>query len=654
MHIKTAAAGAAACLVAVPVTLYAQNAPKADDPLSEVVVTASRAGDGVRSDLLGASFTVIDPADLEGRQIRIVSDVLRDVPGIAVSRTGAVGGLTQVRLRGAEGNQTLVLIDGIKASDPYAGEFDFATLIADDVARVEVLRGQQSALYGSDAIGGVINYITLTGKEMPGTRLRVEGGSFGTADLSARTAGVAGPLDYSLSAGYQSTDGTPTSRFGSRDLGSDNTAASARLIYSASDDARIKAVVRYSRTKADTNDQDFNYPPGPTYGFVIDTPGSFYKNRALYSLLRGELDTFGGNWSHALQVQGVDSKRDGFDDNEPSYGDDGARQRYSYETTVRFGSDAVKQSVTGALDYERETFQNRSPFLTEEQSMERSLTTKGVVVQYDATINDRIGLGAALRYDDNSRFDSDTTYRLQASYLFDSGTRLHAAAGSGTKNPGIFELYGYDPDTFIGNPNLKPEKSHGWEAGIEQRFLDDRARIDVTWFDSRLKDEIFTVYDTSYVFSSPANKTAESTQKGVEVSFEARLGGAWRLDASYTHLDAKELDTLTGRMVEEVRRPPNIASLNIGWRGLEAQRLGLDFTVRYNGEQYDNNYTMVVATPRVQLDSYTLVNLGADYRFTDNFQLYARVENLLDETYEEVFTYRTPGRAEYAGVRFSF
>lgn len=286
--------------------------------------------------------------------------------------------------------------------------------------------------------------------------------------------------------------------------------------------------------------------------------------------------------------------------------------------------------------------------------MERSLTTKGAVVQYDATINDRIGLGAALRYDDNSRFDSDTTYRLQASYLFDSGTRLHAAAGSGTKNPGIFELYGYDPDTFIGNPNLKPEKSHGWEAGIEQRFLDDRARIDVTWFDSRLKDEIFTVYDTSYVFSSPANKTAESTQKGVEVSFEARLGGAWRLDASYTHLDAKELDTLTGRMVEEVRRPPNIASLNIGWRGLEAQRLGLDFTVRYNGEQYDNNYTMVVATPRVQLDSYTLVNLGADYRFTDNFQFYARVENLLDETYEEVFTYRTPGRAEYAGVRFSF
>jgi vitamin B12 transporter len=642
-----------ACLLVASFAASAQNARGNDDPLSEVVVTATRAGEGIRSDLLGSSFTVLDPADIEQRQVRIVSDVLRDVPGIAVSRSGGVGSPTQVRLRGSESNQALVLIDGIKASDPYAGEFDFATLIADDVARVEILRGQQSALYGSDAIGGVINYITLTGKEMPGTRLRLEGGSFGTADLSARTAGLAGPLDYSLSAGYRDTDGTPTSRFGSRDLAAENQAASAKLIYSISDDARIKAVARYSHTEADTNDQDFNFPPGPTYGFVVDTPGSYYKNRALYGLLRGELDTFGGNWSHALQAQGVGSKRDGFLNDDPSYGDDGGRQRYSYETTVRFGGGAVKQSVTGALDYARETFQNRGPFLTDEQARERSLTTRGAVVQYDATIDDRIGLGAALRHDDNNRFDSDTTYRLQGSYLFDSGTRLHAAAGSGTKNPGVFELYGFDPDTFIGNPDLKPEKSHGWEVGIEQRLFDNRARIDVTWFDSRLRDEIFTVYDANFVFSSPQNKAQDSKQKGVEVSLAARVAEQWRIDASYTYLDATEFDSATQRMVEEVRRPSNIASLNVGWRGLE-NRAGLDLTVRYNGSTLDINYTIVVPTHFVRLDSYTLVNLGGDFRITNKVQVYARVENLFDEQYEEVFTFRAPGRAEYAGVRFSF
>src|SRR5690606_5503386 len=164
-----------------------------------MVVTASRSREAVAVNKLGASGTVLDSEAQDQRQTRIVSDILRDVPGVAVNRTGAVGGLTQLRLRGSEGNHVLVLIDGIKASDPYYGEFDFATLIADPEARVEVLRGQQSSLYGSDAIGGVIQYLTLTGKEAPGFSARVEGGSFNTLTGSARAAGVSGDLDYSVS-----------------------------------------------------------------------------------------------------------------------------------------------------------------------------------------------------------------------------------------------------------------------------------------------------------------------------------------------------------------------------------------------------------------------------------------------------------------------
>src|SRR5690606_20374438 len=141
------------------------------------------------------------------RETRVVSDILRDVPGVAVNRTGAVGGLTQIRIRGTEGNHVLVFVDGIKASSPYQGEFDFGTLIADDAARIEVLRGQQSALYGSDAIGGVINYTTLSGREAPGIRLRAEGGSFGTYNGTARIAGTAGDtFDYALSGSFFHTD----------------------------------------------------------------------------------------------------------------------------------------------------------------------------------------------------------------------------------------------------------------------------------------------------------------------------------------------------------------------------------------------------------------------------------------------------------------
>ena len=637
MKNKTSMVGAAACLFAIPVC-----APAAEDALTDVVVTATRAGDGVRADLLGASFTVIGPKDMEERQIRIVSDVLRDVPGVAVNRTGGVGGMTQVRMRGAEGNHTLVLIDGIKASDPYYGEFDFATLTADDVAKVEVLRGQQSALYGSDAIGGVVNYITLTGQEAPGTRLRVEGGSFGTVDASARTAGVSGPLDYSLSAGYQSTDGTPTSRFGDRDLASDNTLASAKLIYSPSDEARIKAVVRYSHTEADTNEQPFS---GPFAGYAMDGDG-YYTNRALYALVRGELDVLDGRWSHALSAQGVDSERRAYSSGALEFGNNGERQRYSYESTLRFGSESFAQRITAAYDYEREELQNRSLFLSDAQAQQRTATTKGLVAQYDASISEHIGLGAALRHDSNDRFEDATTYRLQASYRLDSGTRLHAAAGTGVKNPGYFELFGFDPDSFQGNPNLKPEKSRGWEAGVEQAFAGGRAKIDVTYFNSRLRDEIsFTL--TPDFLSTYENLDFDSKQTGVEIALAARVNDTWRIDASYTYLDAKQGGE------EEVRRPPHAGSLNVAWRGLADRRLGAALTVRYNGSMLDNDFRTFTSPP-VRLSSFTLVNLGGDFRVSDALQVYARVENLLDEDYEEVFTFRTPGRGAYAGARFSF
>jgi vitamin B12 transporter len=642
------AASVAALLPAV--SAFAQgprstSAPESADPLDLIVITATRANEGVRADLLGSSFTVLQPEDLQQRQTRYLSDILRDVPGVSVSRSGSLGGVTQVRLRGTEANHTLVMIDGMEASDPYYGEFDFAALITDEVARVEVLRGQQSALYGSDAIGGVINYITLSGRDAPGGRVRAEGGSFGTKDVSARYAGVAGAFDYALSAGFTDTDGFPVSRVGSRDLGSENGVVSGRFEYAPTETFRVKAIARYSRTEGDTNDQDFDFPPGPTFGFVVDSD-DHYKNRAVYGLVRGELDTFDGRWTHALSAQGVDASRDSFSGGAFDYGDNGKRTRYSYESTVRFGSEKFAQTLTGAFDHERENFQNLGAFLTPEQSIDRQITNKGAVLQYDAHIDDRIGLGAAIRHDDNDRFDNDTTYRLQASYKLRGGTRLRAAAGTGIKNPGIFELFGFDPGSFIGNPNLKPEKSRGWEVGADQSFADGAAFVGVTYFNSRLEDEIFTAFLPNFD-ATVLNRQTDSTQKGIEVFAQARLAPAWRIDGAYTYLDSEE------NGVEEVRRPPHIASVNIAWRAPE-DRMGVALTVRYNGSTNDNNFTLLSTEPFMRLSAYTLVNLGMDYKVTDGLQVYGRVENLLDENYEEVLTYRSAGRGAYAGARFTF
>ncbi len=643
MRYSVSRAAVAAAFLACPGAGFAAETSSDE----EVIVTASRAPAGIPRDQLGASVTVVDPVDLQLRQTRLISDLLRDIPGVSVARSGAVGGLTQIRIRGTEANHTLVLIDGIEVSDPFQGEFDFASLIADEVARVEVLRGQQSALYGSDAIGGVINYLTLSGSDAPGVRGRVEGGSFGTYEVSVRAAGSDDRFDYALNGTVQNTDGVPTARFGSRDVGAEIAAASGRLSYRVTDELTIRAAGRYSHTNAESNGTDFVWG-SPTYGFVVDTD-DYYTYEALYGLVAADLTLLGGAWTHTLSLQGVDAVRDNFAFDAFNYGSEGSRVKGSYVTAYRFGSDALQHTLTGALDYERENFRNVAPYLTGEQSRERHIENVGLVAQYDLLIGDSIGIGAAVRHDDNDRFDNATTYRIQGSYLFESGTRLHAAAGSGIKNPGIFELFGYDPDTFIGDPNLKPERSTGWETGIEQLFMDGRARLDVTYFDSELRDEVYTNFVCDAVFncvSVPVNLATTSKQKGVEVSAEALLGDAWRVFISYTYLDAEE------NGVEEVRRPRHSGSFNLSYVDPD-DRFSGTLTVRYKGETTDNFFG-ALGSETVELPDYTLVNLAADVRVTDSVRVYARVENVFDEDYEDVFTYATAGRAAYAGVRAGF
>jgi len=623
---------------------------QSDSVPENVVITASRLG-GVRSDLLGSSATVLQPVDLEDRQIVVVSDALRDIPGVAVSSTGPIGQFTQVRIRGAEANHTLVFIDGIKATDPFFGEFLFESLITDDVARVEVLRGEQSALYGSDAIGGVVHYITATGAEAPGFRAHAEGGSFGSALATARFAGMENGFDYALSGAYQRTDGVPDNPSGTRRLGSENTNLSGKFSYALSDNFRLNAIARYVMLNVDANEQDFNFPPAPTFGFEVDSNGS-YKNHTFYGLVGAEYDALDGRFKNALTFQGLNANRDGYGlSGAPAgmrtSGDEGSRLRASYVGALDFGSTDFAQKLTAAVDWEREYYRNTDPSGFADTSQRHS-DNYGFVGDYDVVIEDRVSLGAAVRYDKNYRFEDAVTYRVQASYRFDFGLRPHAAAGSGIKNPGIYELYGFTPGpgSFIGNPNLKPEKSDGWEVGLEQTLFDGMARANVTYFNSTLRDEIFTVFLPPTFAASPQNATTNSTREGVEASVSARLGQQWRLDLAYTYLHAVE------NAQQEVRRAPNIASLNLAWREPQ-DRFGANLTVRYNGSQMDNNFTLA-GPPHVKLPSFTLVNLGADYRLNDTFQLYGRVDNLLDKKPEEVYTFRGIGRAFYAGIRAGF
>ena len=640
-----------ALAAATPALAQNSDSANAVKPGDEIIVTASRSGEGIAANQLGSSVTVIDNEALQQRQTRIISDVLRDVPGVAVSRTGAIGGLTQIRVRGAEGNHVLVLIDGIEAADPYHGEYDFGTLIADPAARIEVLRGQQSSLYGSDAIGGVINYITLSGREDPGLSARLEAGSFGTISGGARAAGATDSFDYAISGSYYGTDGTPTSRFGTRKVGSESIGASAKANWAPSDNFKLTGVLRYSFTDADTNNSE-NNPANPFFGYTVDSPGVHYKNEAFYGLLSAQFTALDGRWVNTLSGQFADTTRKGYNAAGFDYGDKGQRYKGSFTSSLSFGTEAVKHRLTGAVDVEREEFQNTtpssgSPF--DAFTGKRSTDNIGIVGQYELVAGD-LALGASVRRDENNRFDDVTTWRVQGSYRLPTGTRVRGAYGTGVKNPGYYELYGFSDGRYIGNPNLKPEKSEGWEAGLEQSFgANDWATVGVTYFDAKLKDEIYTTYPAPTFVATPSNRTMLSKQHGIEAFVSARPIQQIRLDATYTYLNAKE------RGIEEVRRPKHIASFNATIFSAD-ERFAGTLSVRYNGRQRDVTFTdpTYATSPVVSLKEYVLVNLNADYKISETIAIFGRVENLINEDYEEVFSFATPGRAAYGGVRVRF
>jgi len=626
-----------AAVVCLPSVAIAQEAPS-----ENIIVSASRAGNPVEMSHYTGSVTILTGEDLEQRQARDIADVLRDVPGVAVSGTP---GQTQVRMRGSEGNHVLVLADGIEISDPFAGEFDFGTLQAEIGARVEVLRGAQSALYGSDAIGGVIAYRSAAGCDVPGLSAFVEGGSNATFDAGARAAFCGDKAQGSINATFVSTDGTPNARGGTREIGRDGLTLSGQGSTELAPGFELRASGRYVATKGDYNDQDFN-PTSPTLGLVIDSPGLHYENEAIYALVGARAELLDGRWTHDLSAQIADVRRDSFVGDSRLYGSKGQRLKGSYVTSIEFGGPAFTHQLSFAADIEREKYRNTDPYGYAFTGV-RTSRNIGLVGEYRAN-SDRFDFAAAVRRDINNRFADVTTFSVSGGAEIADGTRLRAAGGSGIKNPGYYELYGYIDGQFIGNSSLRPEKSSGWEVGIDQSLADGALRLSATWFDSTLKNEIFTDYPAPDYIATPANRATNSTRKGLELSARARFGRQVTFDASYSWLDAKEGGA------REVRRPTNIASAALNWSAPD-DAASATVVVRYNGSARDLAFTDPSFIPVVaELGDYTLVNLAGEVKLAPSIRLFGRIENLFDEGYEQVFSFVSQGRSAIIGIRSNF
>ena len=609
--------------------------------LERVIISGSRT-EATLADT-GSAVSIIAAEELELRQIRFVSDALRTVPGVAVSRLGPAGTQTQVRIRGAEANHTVVLIDGVKINDPFTSEVDFAHLLSAQIDRIEILRGPQSVLYGSEAIGGVISIFTKRG--MPGVQVdaSAEGGSFSTASGSAAVRGATQTVNYALSASALTTDGTNVSRFGSEDDGYRNRTLYARAGWAPVSGASLDASLRYRDSRSTFDPQDFGFPPGPTFGLIIDGDRRSEGDQ-LDAKLRGRLTS--GMLEHQLGFARTQTEEDTFADGVFSNGFEGKRTRFDYQGTWRFGGVSTPQALTFAAEHERQQFESKGPSPTSAQNQIRDNNKTGFAAEYRVRLPSLTALTLSARRDNHQLFEDATTYRITAAQPLGQRVKLRASVGTAIANPTFFELFGFISGSFDPNPNLKPEKSRGFDSGADFAIADG-GRLSITYFNADLEDEIAGTFDSTTFRSSVTNLSGKSRRRGFEAEAQYSPSANLTLWVAYTYTDAKQPDGQA-----EVRRPRHVGSAAITY-ALPKASGAITLAVDHNGSQQDFDFRSFSAA-RVALRDYTLVRVAGYYSMSRNVSLTARVENLLDQDYEEVFSYRPSGRAYFAGLQARF
>jgi vitamin B12 transporter len=612
----------------------------------EVVVTANRVE--TPANQVGSSVAVLTSEQLEQRQTTFVADALRDTPGVAVSRSGPVGALTQVRIRGAESSHTLVLIDGIEANDPALGsEFDFAHLLAEDVETVEILRGPQSALWGSDALGGVVNVITKKGSGPLSFTSKVGAGRYDTNQASASLGAGTDTFNYSAGLAYYRDRGINVADNGSEDDGYKNISASMKAGATPMENLSLDIVGRYTAATSESDMQDFSFPPGPAFGRLIDSEDET-KVDQFYGLAQAKLDLFDGMWQQRVRGALTDTDNKFERDNNRLNTTDGEKLKFDYQSSLFFETPELANAthvVTLAAEREEEDFKQRGASRDAPENQSQETDNNGYVGEYQVSLWEQLFMTGSVRHDDNDRFENENTWRTTAAYLLPATeTRLHGSWGKGVKNPTFTELFGFFPGTFIGNPSVRPEESRGYDIGVEQSLWGGRAGIDVTFFKQNLKDEILTVFDPDTFLTTVVNQSGTSDRKGLEVSgFVQPLQGL-DVHASYTYTDAEDPDGS-----EEPRRPEHLASLVTNYR-FPGDRAGVNVGIHYNGDMKDFNFRTLPSST-VTLEDYTLVNVRAYYNVTKKIRVFGRIENALDDDYEEVFGFNTAGRTWFMGVR---
>ena len=589
--------------------------------LDELIVSSTRLETAVTRS--PASVTVISRDEFAERQIVQVGDALRYVPGLNIVQTGAPGQLTSVFTRGLTSEATQVMIDGIPVNQGLAGLYNFSDLTSENIERIEVVRGPQSSLYGPRAGAGVINILTRTGGIDPVNTLTLEGGSYGTFRETATTSGSTGPLDYFASFNHLDTDNDrPNNEYR-------YTSGTVKLGWQPSDRFRLSTLVLYSL--ADTGN------PG-----VITNPKPLDNLLTERWLVAPKIEWDATNWWHHTLIVSVDHERQVNNPNQDGFvGPTRAlfkRWQVDYQNVVE-AADWL-QIVSGYF-YSRVETEQEQPFIAAGSTLLSDKTENHAgFIQLEARPTKDLTLLASGRFDHFSQSGDILTGRLAANYIVPKvGTILRSSAATG------FSPATSQDKIFGNNFDLDPNETTGWDVGIEQPFCDNKVVAGVTYF----HNEASNIIGFDNLFNT-FNLGSARTQ-GIETFLRLEPIKNLYLSLNYTYLDAEKTSSEDIQQPDGARlarRPRNHFTGSIRYRWFDRLQTGMEL------ESVSGREELSFGAANFDIEDYTTVRLTADFEVCKGFHVTARIENLLDEEYSEVFGYPSLGRGFYGGVHLKF
>ncbi len=590
--------------------------------LPPVIATATKIE--IPRDENAASATVIDAKTIEEKQLRTVLDALRTVPGLDIVQTGGPGGTTSAFIRGGSSSQTLVLIDGVQVNSPTLGQYNFANLTTDNIERIEVIRGPQSTLYGADAVGGVIQIFTKTGRGPLSGTFSVEGGSFDSYRESFNLMGSEKRVDYSFSASRFDSKGFSKAEAGSERDGYENTSLSSRIGLHLTETALVDWSVRYSDAKVDVDGFANTAPFNPIDNFATQENVAFSSALSFSSQILE-------SWRQKLQFSYQEEDSEG-KDVVPGFNNfkiETQGQTFDWQHDLSLG-----QYNNLILGYESETLSGKNKSTP---GFDKTLRNKAIYALNQFRLAPVI-FNVGLRLDDSSQFGNKTTYKTELAYLYDAtNSKIRATYGTGFRAPTLNDLY--FPN--FGNTSLKPEESRSFEFGLEQKLMGDAVQFTATYFQTRVEELIVFVFDPNTFIGQPENvqkAKIEGWELGTNLFFSKKIS----LALDYTRTDTKNKNT----GAELSRRPKHKASGTLTLKPIQALSVSLDF--RYVGKRFNDTAN------NIRMNDYTVVNLASAYDFTKTVQVFARIENLLNRDYQEVNGFATAGFSGFGGVQVSF